>query len=259
MFNVDGLPNEAGFIREIVDVTLCYQKHSKRVQFAVTKLGKEKVILGYTWLRKHNPEVDWVTQKVNLSRCPRVCSTCRAEVKAQRSADSRASKMEQQCCLGPFPKVVVEDIDDEEDEKYNHTAKDSNPDDNDDNALEDGDRIFTTRFQSSADIRATSTVSQRLAEAHAKNSTPTGNIPDWVKEYETVFAKESFDSLPDRRSWDHAIELFPDAEPKNCKVYRSLPMSRRSLTASLKRDWHLVGFGHPSLPWEEQIPAPSDQ
>ena len=50
VFNVDGTPNEAGSIREVVDVVLRYQDHSERVQFAVTGLGKQDVILGYTWL-----------------------------------------------------------------------------------------------------------------------------------------------------------------------------------------------------------------
>jgi hypothetical protein len=50
VYNVDGTANEAGAIREIVDVTLRYRDHSERAQFAVTSLGKESVLLGYTWL-----------------------------------------------------------------------------------------------------------------------------------------------------------------------------------------------------------------
>ena len=50
VFNVDGTPNEAGSIQEVVDVVLCYQDHSEHVQFAVTGVGKQDVILGYTWL-----------------------------------------------------------------------------------------------------------------------------------------------------------------------------------------------------------------
>ena len=50
VYNVDGTPNEAGSIREVVDVVLRYQDHSERVQFAVTGLGNQNMILGYTWL-----------------------------------------------------------------------------------------------------------------------------------------------------------------------------------------------------------------
>jgi len=32
-----------------------------------------------------------------------------------------------------------------------------------------------------------------------------------VQEFRDVFAKESFDELPDQKQWDHAIKLVPDA------------------------------------------------
>jgi hypothetical protein len=48
VYNIDGTLNEAGSIREVVDVVLRYRNHSKWVQFAVTGLGKQDAILGYT-------------------------------------------------------------------------------------------------------------------------------------------------------------------------------------------------------------------
>lgn len=44
-------------------------------------------------------------------------------------------------------------------------------------------------------------------------------IPEEFLQYRSVFAKDSFDQLPPRRPWDHAIELIPGAEPKFSKVY----------------------------------------
>ena len=58
VFNVDGTPNEAGAICHIANVILRFQDHSKHTIFAVTNLGKHKMILGYPWLHKHNPEVN---------------------------------------------------------------------------------------------------------------------------------------------------------------------------------------------------------
>ncbi|EGO03475.1 hypothetical protein SERLA73DRAFT_69344 [Serpula lacrymans var. lacrymans S7.3] len=34
---------------------------------------KINLILGWTWLFKHNPEIDWQTGVVTLSRCPQEC------------------------------------------------------------------------------------------------------------------------------------------------------------------------------------------
>ena len=58
-YNVDGSPNEAGSIMEIVDAILHLDGHSERTAFAATSLGKQEIILGFTWLAEHNLEIDW--------------------------------------------------------------------------------------------------------------------------------------------------------------------------------------------------------
>ena len=70
VYNIDGTANEAGAITEIADIILRYKGHAERTQFAVTSLGKQNMILGFTWLRKHNPEIDWQMKEVWMSRCP---------------------------------------------------------------------------------------------------------------------------------------------------------------------------------------------
>jgi len=58
VFNVDSSPNEAGQISEVVDVVLWYKTHSERMLLAVSGLGKQSLILGYDWLKDHNPKID---------------------------------------------------------------------------------------------------------------------------------------------------------------------------------------------------------
>ena len=70
VFNVDGSPNEAGQISEVVDVVLCYKTHSKRMLLAVSELGKQSLILGYDWLKDHNSRIDWEKEEVEMTRCP---------------------------------------------------------------------------------------------------------------------------------------------------------------------------------------------
>ena len=70
VYNVDGSPNEAGQILEVVDVVLYYKTHSKRTLLAVSSLGRQSMILSYTWLKDHNPEVNWQTGEVQMNRCP---------------------------------------------------------------------------------------------------------------------------------------------------------------------------------------------
>jgi len=67
---MDGFPNETGQISEVVDVVLRYKTHSERTLLAVSSLGRQNMILGYTWLKDHNPEVNWQTREVQMNQCP---------------------------------------------------------------------------------------------------------------------------------------------------------------------------------------------
>jgi hypothetical protein len=80
--------------------------------------------------------------------------------------------------------------------------------------------------------RTSSTVSQRLAEGHARNSVPAGTeVLPWAVDFSEVFNRESFDSLSEKRVWDHAIELILDVKPANCKVYPISPFEQKELNA----------------------------
>ena len=59
VYNIDGSPNETGQISEVVDVVFHYKTHFKRTLLAVSSLEKQSMILGYTWLKDHNSEVNW--------------------------------------------------------------------------------------------------------------------------------------------------------------------------------------------------------
>jgi len=91
------------------------------------------------------------------------------------------------------------------------------------------------------DLRATSTISQKLAEgARRASETRKGllTLPDCVKEFESVFVKEDFDILPEHRQWDHVIELVPGLEPKSLKVYLLSPVEQKELDSFLEENLH---------------------
>jgi hypothetical protein len=107
-------------------------------------------------------------------------------------------------------------------------------DDDDDNdqpqveeALDDSDHVFVATIPCEAEfIRATSNVLQWLAKAFHKNSEPKlfhKSIPMHFHDFEDLFTKSSFDCLPDRKVWDHAIKLVPDAKALSYKVYPLAP------------------------------------
>ena len=77
VYNVDGSPNEAGSITKVADMIMTYKGHSERILLAVMQLRKQDTILGMTWLKKHNLEINFTTGSVKLTHCsPRCCTSC---------------------------------------------------------------------------------------------------------------------------------------------------------------------------------------
>jgi len=105
--------------------------------------------------------------------------------------------------------------------------------------IKPGDCIFAIGLvPAPAEIQATSSVSQRLAEAFKRNSkasAPFGrSVPEYLKEFDSVFSKKSFDAIPESKKWDHAVELIPGEKASNCKVYPLAPTEQKELDQFLK-------------------------
>jgi hypothetical protein len=238
VYNVDGSLNESGSITEVADLILRYKNHSERALFAVTGLGKQTLILGLPWLQMHNPEINWAAGTVKMNRCPpQCCSGCRDEIREERRTQRAEVRQIGRCSAGPLP-ASVEDVAEEDEDS---TTSEGEP------QLEDGDRVFAAGLlPPPQEIRATSTVSQRLAEAHKLNSQPnplsaasttsTEDIPVHLREFGSVFSKKSFDALPSPKPWDHAIELVPEAKPAGCKVYPLSPAEQKELDVFIQEN-----------------------
>ena len=73
VFNVDRSRNSAGDVTHAVNLTVDFLGHREELRTEVTNLGENSLILGYTWLKKHNPSIDWEKGSVKFNRCPRSC------------------------------------------------------------------------------------------------------------------------------------------------------------------------------------------
>src|SRR5258708_2122951 len=197
--NVDGSPNENGSVMEEVHVTLRFGCHSKRAHLAVANLRQQTVIIGHSWLTLHNPEVEWVSQKVSMMQCPPSCNghvLPKSDPPPQKSA--------------PPPPFRQEDA------VY---------------AI-----LLTLEWEEC--ICATSTPLQRLAEeARAQQvCPPESTIPKHYKNFADVFSEKAFAHLPPRKAWDHAIELHPDAKLPRGRTFPLSPTEQKELDAFLREN-----------------------
>jgi len=79
-----------------VDIILCYKTHSERMLLAISGLGKQSLILGYNWLKDHNPKIDWEKGEVEMTRCPLRCEGGHAlwkEQTRQKRVELRALRL----------------------------------------------------------------------------------------------------------------------------------------------------------------------
>lgn len=199
VYNVDGTLNQGGSIKEELDITLKFQDHTERATFAVCDLGHKAAIIGHSWLFWHNPEINWQTGEVVFSRCPQHCHLEKKKLKAKK-------KKQQRFTGGIPPLAEEEDIQDED-------------------------------SMDVSEIFATQTMSQKLAEQHQMTQEKKSFedlVPPHYHKFRDIFSKESFDELPARKPWDHAIELKPGSEPQSCKLYPLSPNEQAELDKFLK-------------------------
>jgi len=143
-----------------------------------------------------------------MSRCPpQCCSGCRDEAQVERITRKAEIRWTEAVSDGPALELHT-DSEEEEPEEVEEL-------------IEPGDCTFAIGLvPAPAEIRATSSVSQRLAEAFKRNSEASApcsrwSIPEYLKEFDSVFSKESFDALPESKKWDHAVELIPGGKLGN--------------------------------------------
>ena len=79
VYNVDGTQNAARSITHCAKIIIQFQEHREKVTAEVTDLGKNQMILSYTWLSRHNPEIDWTTGTVKMTWCSWTCHTLKVK------------------------------------------------------------------------------------------------------------------------------------------------------------------------------------
>jgi len=93
---------------EEVTLISSYQGHKECAVFEVCVLGKSNLIIGYTWLHKHNPEINWETGKVEMMRCPRECNISE---RRQKGIKKRRRGVGDEKSMKSWKAMIEEEID----------------------------------------------------------------------------------------------------------------------------------------------------
>jgi len=49
------------------------KEHKETTEMAITNIRQHDILLGTDWFRAHNPQIDWVKNKLHLDPCPTSC------------------------------------------------------------------------------------------------------------------------------------------------------------------------------------------
>ena len=178
-------------------------------RFLVTGLGKQKIILGFPWLNKHNPDINWKTGEFTWRTIEQ-----KRPFKIKRHHES----------LKEQQPTIVEEIDQEE--ILNHTQ---NPTENDDILL-----AYIEEVQRPNEIwinaKTSNTIQFHLKHDDKKEDLPLEQqVPEAYHDYLNVFDENKADRFPVPRSWDHKIELKEGFQPKSFKTYNLTPEEQKEL------------------------------
>jgi len=106
--NVNDTNNSAGAITHWVEVNVYYKSHVERMKIDVCDLGRTEVILEMPWLQAHNPEINWETGEVRMTRCPPLCGGNKEKEEKRTRKGKRVVTLEEE-------KIVRWAVDDKKD------------------------------------------------------------------------------------------------------------------------------------------------
>jgi hypothetical protein len=208
--NVDGTENKSGKITHFVKAHLEIGSHKTILRMLVTDLDNKDMIIGYTFLKRHNPEIDWARGEWRFTRCPESCTTSGAR-KNITVTQEEADELE---------------IDDSELSWDNFLDREGE--------IEPGNSFITWTNHI--------TIAEAIADYSGKSGEgfedddddDTVNwkvlVPKHLWQHGNIFSKKKSERMPERKPYDHAIEFEEEALlPKPAKLYALSPKEKNSL------------------------------
>ena len=65
-YNTNGTANKNSSVMEVVKINMIIGNYQELIQLSVMNLGNHDLFLGYDWLQKHNPFINWRNFSISL-------------------------------------------------------------------------------------------------------------------------------------------------------------------------------------------------
>ena len=202
--NIDGTLNKKGTIRYFTNLKIKIDGKTLEERFYITRLGDQKIISGFLWLKKHNPQIDWKTGSI-------IWKTDNGFSK--RYAQGSQLKEEQikaQMKLNQQPNIVEEVDPQEQDNQTLHPTL------MEDVILEylgmDNKTWINTKMTSATNLAA-------AANSKKLELTPEEIVPKEYHEFLDVFDEEKANCFSEPRPYNYKIKIKSGFNQKHFKGY----------------------------------------
>jgi hypothetical protein len=228
-FNADGTENCTGAITHFCCVQLHIREHKTTQSLLITDLGAKDIIIGYSFLRQHNPVFDFKLETMEFSRCPPLCKYEQPRMNIDKED------------LDGLQLPHLEDVAQDSFAQLNHKEWDHN-------------KHFIHWIEHLDDpvacfLLAHTVLEEEIGTVSAGKDDKAYWLPHIPKHYHQhgkVFSKLASERMPTCKAYDHAIELNPGATlPRLSKLYPLNPAERTSLDKWIK-DKLAKGYIRPS-------------
>ena len=209
-----------------LDLTIFGKRRNTRL--FVTRLRKQKIILGFPWLNEHNPEINWKTGEfswrnsenekprlMKINRKPTDNSTLQKKEETMDNSTPMSKNIEGNFKVSPThtnheKSDLQAFINDENDEEL--LNRPINP------LLEEENLVIQMIGNTEQDkpniwINVKMTISQLLHQTHDEKKKVVPLKEQILEEYHRfldIFDEKKADCFPEEQVWDHRIELKTD-------------------------------------------------
>jgi len=173
-------------------------RHWKNIEVAITNTGRHEILLGTDWLKAHNPNIDWGTNKLRFDCC----------LPQYHPIESRNPTIIQM--------LPVDEWETQNDDYLDNTV----------HSMDMSQCIMAHKERYFKPMIRKTIVSTAIAKAEHKE---IKDIPPEFRKYKKVFLDEEAQRLPKNQPWDHKIDLIPGQQMRKTSVYRLTPPEKIAL------------------------------
>jgi hypothetical protein len=230
VFNVDGTPNQLGYICNQVQVTLIIGGKQTNQTLLVTHLGNHDIILGHDWLQYNNPQIDWKLGRIRLTdTSDQNWFPWETLQDAVIQAMQLAKNSDAPTCLQVS---TIETVSQDNQVNKNYVL-----------VYIFGEVFIWTLPITTTTSKAIATLwinfysnkAHQLAQEAGKNKEEV-RLPGYLEPYAATFDKGKAEWILESHLYDHAIDLKEDFIPRDCKIYSLSLMEEKEMNEFIDKN-----------------------